>query len=58
MKIFLIIPLVMAIAPLLYVLLDIIIQIFALLLTWSNRNHLNEEVKTVHEKVVKNGDRD
>lgn len=48
----------MAIAPLLYVLLDIIIQIFALLLTWSNRNHLNEEVKTVHEKVVKNGDRD
>lgn len=48
----------MAIAPLLYVLLDIIIQIFALLLIWSNRNHLNEEVKTIHEKVVKNGDRD
>lgn len=48
----------MAIAPLLYVILDIIIHIFTLLLIWSNRNHLNEEVETVHEKIVENGDRD
>ena len=55
MKTFLIIVLVAAIALLLYVICKMI-SIFYLIEAEINR--ISEEVETVHEKVVKNGDRD
>ena len=55
MKTFLILVLVAAITLLLYVIRKMI-NIFILIEAEINR--LSEEVKTVHEKVVKDGDRD
>lgn len=55
MKTFLILVLVAAITLLLYVIRKMI-NIFILIEAEINR--ISEEVKTVHEKVVKDGDRD
>lgn len=55
MKTFLILVLVAAITLLLYVIRKMI-NLFILIEAEVNR--LSEEVKTVHEKVVKDGDRD
>lgn len=55
MKTFLIVVLVVAITLLLYVIRKMI-NIFVLIEAEINR--ISEEVKTVHEKVVKDGDRD
>lgn len=55
MKTFIIIVLVAAITLLMYIIRKII-TIFYLIETEINR--ISEEVKTVHEKVVKNGDCD
>lgn len=55
MKTFLILVLVAAITLLLYVIRKMI-NLFMLIEAEINR--ISEEVKTVHEKVVKNGDRD
>lgn len=55
MKTFIIIVLVATITLLLYVIRKMI-NIFYLI--EAEINHISEEVKTVHEKVVKNGDRD
>lgn len=55
MKTFLIVILVVAITLLLYVIRKMI-NIFVLIEAEINR--ISEEVKTVHEKVVKDGDRD
>ena len=55
MKMFLILVLVAAITLLLYVIRKMI-NIFILIEAEINR--ISEEVKTVHEKVVKDGDRD
>lgn len=55
MKTFLILVLVAAITLLLYVIRKMI-NLFILI--ESEINRISEEVKTVHEKVVKDGDRD